>query len=501
MHTRRRVLWRAVADDIEALRLPNGDPFKLLKWERDVLRGVFAPGVTRSGCSVARGNGKSELASGIAVSGLVGVLAEPHGQVIVTASSFQQARIVFASALTMMRPRIEAEPKRFRIVDNEQRALLVDRETGCELRCIGSDAARAHGLRPSGIMVWDEWAQWAQGGERMSSALLTGLGKRPCRIFAIGTRPPTEHHPFARWLRSADFAAVYAADDDCDPLDWRSFLAANPSWRAFPQLRTQIKSEIELAKRDPAMLAPLRALRLNLGTEDTSAAVLLSAESWRACEDGVSERTGPSCWGIDLGSGNAMSAIASYWPASKRLETVAAFPSEPSLHQRATEDGVAGLYERMHERGELLTLGQRVTDIGSLLTVGLERFGRPAVIACDRWREKELRDALDAIGFPQAAVVVRGQGFLDGSQDLREFKVAALDGRIRTPVSLLMRSAMAEARTVSDASGNEKLSKSTEGGRRMRAKDDAVAASILAVAVGSRTPKPRRRRMRSVVGR
>ena len=45
---------------------------------------------------------------------------------------------------------------------------------------------------------------------------------------------------------------------------------------------------------------------------------------------------------------------------------------------------------------------------------------------------------------------------------------------------------MGEARTVSDPAGNSKLAKGAEGGRRERAKDDAVAAAILAVGVGRR---------------
>ena len=67
---------------------------------------------------------------------------------------------------------------------------------------------------------------------------------------------------------------------------------------------------------------------------------------------------------------------------------------------------------------------------------------------------------------------------------------ACLDGKVRPARSLLLRSAMAEARAVGDAAGNWKLAKSgggaPSGGRRMRARDDAVAALILAVAEGTR---------------
>ena len=50
---------------------------------------------------------------------------------------------------------------------------------------------------------------------------------------------------------------------------------------------------------------------------------------------------------------------------------------------------------------------------------------------------------------------------------------------------------MAEARTISDPAGNAKLSKGSQGGRRVRARDDAAtaaAAAILAVAAGYRQP-------------
>ena len=85
-------------------------------------------------------------------------------------------------------------------------------------------------------------------------------------------------------------------------------------------------------------------------------------------------------------------------------------------------------------------------------------------------------------------------GFQDGAADVRAFRRACLEGKVTPLRSLLMRSAMAEARTVSDPAGNQKLSKGAQGGRRHRAKDDAAAAAILAVAAGARLPeRPRRR--------
>ena len=58
-------------------------------------------------------------------------------------------------------------------------------------------------------------------------------------------------------------------------------------------------------------------------------------------------------------------------------------------------------------------------DIEALLQAALERFGRPDRIVADRWREAELRDALDRAGVPSAALDLRGQGFKDGGEDVR----------------------------------------------------------------------------------
>ena len=186
--------------------------------------------------------------------------------------------------------------------------------------------------------------------------------------------------------------------------------------------------------------------------------------------------------------------MAAYWPATGRLECLAAFPCAPDLRERGLRDGCGRLYLDCAKRGELVTLGGAAVPVAELLALALDRFGRPARVVADRWREAELRDALAAASVPLAALETRGMGFLDGAADVREFRRACLEGRVVPASSLLLRSAMAEARTVSDPAGNAKLSKGSQGGRRARARDDAAAAAILAVADGARhrgAPAPR----------
>ena len=63
------------------------------------------------------------------------------------------------------------------------------------------------------------------------------------------------------------------------------------------------------------------------------------ADLWESIE-GEAEAGRACVWGIDLGDSSAQSAVASYWPASGRLECVAAFPTVSDLTERAVKDGV-----------------------------------------------------------------------------------------------------------------------------------------------------------------
>ena len=486
----------------------DGAPFTVLPWERKFVRGAFGqPG--HAALSVARGCGKSAVVAGIATA-VVDPGGPLHGnrrEAVCAASSFDQSRVIYEDVLAFLRQRHDlSDRRRWRVQDSANRATVEYRETGARVRCIGSDPAKAHGLRPF-LALCDEPAQWdGARRDRMLAAIKTGLGKVPgSKLIALGTRPADATHWFARMLegQGVAYAQCHAARPDDPPFQVRTWRRANPSFDHLPSLAAEIREEARHAKTDPAMLAAFAALRLNQGSSDTLVRVLLDAGTWEAME-GAAERpqdgAGP-VWGLDLGTSAAMSAVVAYWPSTGLLEALAAFPHEPSLAERGLRDGVGRLYQDCFDRGELIQCGGRAVDIAMLMASALERFGPPVAIAGDRWRLPELRDALKVSGVPPCPLLPRGQGFKDGAEDVRLFRRACLEGRVTPAVSLLLRSAMSEARTVGDPAGNEKLAKQTEGGRRLRARDDAAAAAILAVALGTRKPaQPSRRRRTAIVG-
>ena len=470
-----------------------GQPFRLFPWQRRFLRGAFGQ-PDDSALSVSRGAGKTTFIAALAAACVDGPLAEPNAESLIIASSFDQGLICWRHVLRLLQPVLDRDgvgvKGRFRMQDSANRATLTDTRTGAMLKVMGSDPKRLHGAAPR-LLIGDELAQWPPGQiDSMLAALETSRGKIPdSRAFWIGTRAASPEHPFERYLNGGvGYAQIHAAGPDDPPFQRKTWVKANPGLSQLPDLEATIRREAAAAKKDPARLASFKALRLNLGVSDTVRQMLLPVEVWREIE-GPAEREGKCFWGVDLGTSAAQSAVAAYWPDTGRLECLAAFPSLPTLAERGLQDGVGPLYAECARRGELLTLGENAADVGGLLQAALDRFGQPKLVASDRWREAELRDALRVLAIGGGRLDLRGMGFKDGGEDVRLFTRACLEGRVTPVPSLLLTAAMSEARTLIDPAGNAKLAKGSEGGRRLNARDDAAAAGILAVGLAERQPK------------
>ena len=480
----------ALVEYLEGLTLSQGrdagQPWRLLPWQRRFVHGAFSqPDDAR--LTIARGGGKTTFVAGLACAALSGPLVAPRAEVLVIASSFEQGLICYRHIKAFMQPAMEADPRRWRVQDSANRAGLEDRETGALLRVLGSDPRRLHGAAPL-LIIADEPAQWPHTQiDAMVAALSTARGKIPgSRMIWLGTRASDPQHPFEKALADpVGYTQQHAAREEDPPFRQKTWMQSNPSLATMPDLLAVYRSEARRAKLDPAALQSFKALRLNQGTSDVERMSLLSAGVWASIE-GDAPADGPVAWGADLGTTTAQSAIAAYWPNTGRLDVLAAFCDPPSLAERGLADGVGSTYQEMHRRGELIVTPGAVADVPTLLREALRRFGPPDVVAADTWRRGELVEGLNHAGIPPSAFVLRRFGPKDGGQDVRAFRKACLTGKVVPVVSLLMRSAMRESVTVADDAGNAKLSKQTEGGRRSRARDDAAAAAILAVAVGSR---------------
>ena len=494
---------KLVAEYISGLRITQGQgqgqPFNVLPWQRRFLQGAFrADG--DSSLSVSRGNGKSTLVASIACAAVDGPLRTDRADVVVVAGSFEQARIIFNHCQAFLAHKLENK-REWRVLDSTQSAMIQHRPSGARIICRGSDPGRLHGLSPKLVLI-DEPAQIpASKRDKILSALRTAAGKVPgSRLIALGTRASDPAHWFSRMLEPGGcaYSQVHCAGPNDPPFRKSTWIKANPSLPFMPELERRIRIEAEQAKRDPSLLQQFLSLRLNQGVSDTLEATLLAADTWARIEGRTASREGPFVLGLDVGAEAAMTAACAYWETG-RLEAFGVFPEKPSLAERSLKDGawhgrgVASLYVDMAKRGELIQAGEYAPDLDAMFGEVLRRWGRPAVIVADRWKEAELRNALSRANFPMAGLVTRGMGYLDGAADVRAFRKACLTDRVFPETSLLLRSAVGEARVSTDPAGNQKLSKGSEGGRRLRARDDAACAAILAVAEGERRramPKP-----------
>lgn len=323
-----------------------GEKLQILPWQARFIKG-FERSEGDTALSVARGNGKTTLVAALAAACIDGPLAKPRGEVVVVASSFAQGRIAFEHALAFLREKgYDLENRKiWRLQDSQNAATVEHKATGARIRCIGSDPSRAHGLAPV-LVLADEPAQWPSNmSDRMRQALLTSMGKIDgARMIALGTRPADPTHWFEQMLNGGcDYSQIHAARESDPPTHWRTVKKANPSLSIMPALEKRIRAELADAKRDPSLMAGFKALRLNLGIDDTMQATLLDARTWEKLE-GEAEMSGRYSLGIDLGSSAAMSAVACYFPDTGFFDVLAAFPHVPPLSERGLRDGVGPLY-------------------------------------------------------------------------------------------------------------------------------------------------------------
>lgn len=482
----------------------EGLPFLVLPWQKKFIRGAFSQDGPAS-LSISRGNGKSALIAAICTAALdpEGPLHRRRAETVIVASSFNQGLICFEDVVYFMREKGHNLENRkiWKLENSANRAQLMHKPSGARIRAIGSCPKKAHGMRPT-YCALDEPSQWdASKRDAMFGVIKTGLGKVPnSKMFVLGTRPSDSTHFFGKLLDGGSgYSQVHSAPLDGNPFSMASINAANPSLSIMPSLKAEILTEAEEAKRDTSALATFRALRLNQGTSETVRQHLLQAETWANSEvdSGALDVADSFVLGVDLGGAQSMTACAAYWPETGRLEVLGMFPCTPEfdLRKRGIRDGIGELlYKQMEAEGDLIAYQANWIPAKALLLEAKNRWGFARAVVADRWRADELRQGLQEAKYPLCPFQLRGMGFYHGSEDVRGFHQAFLTGKVRPIKSLLMRKAMSEAVLVTDAAGNSKLAKSTQGGRRRNARDDVVAAAILAVAAGTRQeakPKPR----------
>ena len=167
-----------------------GRKFKLRPWQKEIIKAIYRTVkgkriVRQAVITIPRKNGKTALASALALAHLFGPEAEERGQIFSAASDRAQASILFNEMVAII-VRIPEFNERCHIKNFHKE--ITDLENGSVYTALSSDARKAHGLSPS-FFVFDELAQ--SKSRELFDNLQTGTGARaePLGI-VISTQSP-----------------------------------------------------------------------------------------------------------------------------------------------------------------------------------------------------------------------------------------------------------------------------------------------------------------------
>ena len=466
---------------------------KLRPFQKEFLRRALARDVDIAAMSGPRGSGKSFLAAHIITRALTpgDSLFQPGKEVVQCAGSIEQARMVYG----FVRQALESTGK-YRFIDSTTRLGITHRESNTKLRIISSNGKTAMGLVNVSLAVADEPGSWETGGGLLMWDALTGaLGKpgSPMKIIVIGTLAPAARGAGHWWwdlIHDGTNRSTYvmALQGDAATWDkWSTIRKANPLTAISPDQRRKLLEERDAARRDSRLKARFLSYRLNIPSADESD-VLLTVDDWKGVEARATpERVGRPVVAVDLGGGRAWSAAVAVY-MNGRTEAIAVAPGIPSLAEQEKRDRVpAGTYEKLYDMGQLdVAEGLRVQPPAQLWEGIRERWGRPLVVVCDRFRLPELQDAIGG----GVRIEPRVTRWSDASFDIRALRKMAKDGPLSVDAEsrLLIATSLSRAEVKNDDAGSVRMVKH---GNNNTARDDVAAALILAAGAVERNPKPR----------
>ena len=466
----------------------------MLKFQEKFLEKAFSEWCRLAVLSIPRGNAKSWLAAKAAVRSMDPLhpwYAGDGKEVVLVAGSIPQARAVFGQFREMIEASGSADSYRWK--DSERSLACLHKETRTRFRVLSSLGRGSMGLVGVRLAICDEPACWKPSdGELLYRAITTAQAKpsSPLRVLFIGTEAPA--HPNSFWPRliasgTSRKEGRYVQTLAMDPKkfhEWSEVRRVNPLVCGIKETNKILRQKWMQAKRDPAEKAAFLSYHGNCPTGD-AISELLSVSDWEAVLDRkAAERDGDYILGFDLGQGRAWSCAFAYWPDTRLCDAIAMAPGSPALADQERRDAVpTGCYQALEDGGALFVSPGRVPAAGELLEMALDRWGQPGHIIADRFRIAELEDAMDQAGLG-SEIEPRRTRWSESSEDIRAFRKAALDNglSVHPEARLLLTASMTAARIATDDAGGMRLRKRANN----VARDDAIAAGILAIGAAAR---------------
>jgi phage terminase large subunit-like protein len=496
-----------------------GRPFVLEPWEEhDIVRPLFgwkrADGTRRfRRCFVwiARKNGKTELAAGIALLILVGD-AEMGGQVFSIASEEAQAKIVFtkASNMAVRTPMLAAK------LDCLGKVIYCP-ELNASFRPLSGKPKGKHGLNMSGL-VGDEIHEWPTG-DLYTFVHDSSAARRQPLEFLISTAGQKGTHgeevfKECQAILAGDvddpdtMVVIYAPGEDDDWTKEETWRKANPNFGKSVKVEP-FMADFKRARQLPRLENDFKRYRLNIWTDQAVRWLPMDSVDDEGRRFGWDHCVGPIQWndpqfearllgkrcfgGLDLSSTQDLSALLWWFPVQEGLEVPVAlcraYKPADLVKEHAKRDRQP--YERWVKEGALFTTPGNVVDYGFIERQVLndatkfrtayygqaKREAHEGGLAVDRYNATGTMVRLENEGI---AVVAFGQGMISLSAPSKELeRLVMANGFHHGGHPVFRRHAQAVA-VVTDDAENIKPTKAKSNGRI-----DLIAACVNALGIAS----------------
>jgi phage terminase large subunit-like protein len=469
---------------------------KLRPWQRDFIKQVYAVNqygnrpVRTAILSLARKNGKTQLAAALALCHLCGPESEARGEIYSCANDRFQAGKIFNEMVALINnhPWLQARTNIIRF-----RKEIEDLESGSTYQALSKEAKTKMGLNPS-FVVYDELGQ--TDGRDLYDAMDSALGarKEPLMLI-ISTQAADDFAPLSQLIDygtrvkegaikdPAFHLTLYAAPIDANPWSRKTWKAANPALDDFLSLE-HVQRMAKQAQRMPSRENSFRNLCLN--QRIAAETRFLTSPVWHTCGEAPSIPQATRVFaGLDLGATRDLSALVLVWGAPDGTWHVKPYCWIPGdLKAREDEDRVP--YSAWAKAGHIFPMGV-ATDpkVIALKIAELNGINHIEALAFDRWRINDLKRELDAIG---CAVMLEphGQGYKDMSAAVEIVERLVTQKKLRHGLHPVLTMCALNAVVTRDPTNARKFDKSKSGGRI-----DALVAMAMALNLAlTRAQKP-----------
>ena len=475
-----------------------GTTMALRPWQRDFIEAVYAEDtegrrpVRTAVLSMARKNGKTQLAAGLALCHLMGPEAEPRGEVYSAALTRDQAAKLFQEMCAILAAHAELDDRANIIRFNKQIEVLTGDGAGSIYAALSADAGSKMGLSPS-FVVYDELG--SAPNRDLFDALDTATGARDNPLMVcISTQAAADHHVFSELIdygervNSGDITdpsfhlTLYAAPQDADPWSREAWVAANPALADFRSL-DDVERQASQARLVPSKESAFRNLILNQRVSAVSR--FIHKAEWDRCNTALdlTALAGRECYGgLDLSGSRDLTAFVLAFPGEGRSFDIVCqfFMPEANIAERSNEDRVP--YDLWARQGFITLIPGSTIDpsfVAHTIWQATQSYDLRTV-AYDRWRIEDLKRELLLFG-GNVPLEPFGQGYKDMSPAVDTLERSVAERLLRHGGNPVLNMCASNAVVTRDPAGSRKLDKSKATGRI-----DGLVALAMALQVSGR---------------